>query len=1001
MSKRMLSFFSVLIFTVMLLGCGGGSSEVISSLDNDLYNSKTVTVSGNVIDGTNESTRTAEARYSLNNDLAGIQVHIEGRKELCATTDSNGKFVINKVPVGIRSFIAEKKEMGAIAYRQRLASINIKESKDTFELTTPISIVSSPYSNAFVVKDPMSGKPVPFAKAVIWDTEYTADNQGKLSITNFPAINNISAKITASNYKPYTAQISFGENIKVISEINMTKTSSSNVYPVVSIKYGDTSAIRQDQGKLMLEPDTYINLEAIGYDPDDLNTSLTWNWSATSGKFNGNVSNSSIMYMVPNNISNKVTITLTGKDKQRLSSHASLEFYVNNKKSQDENKAPYPVTNISPENNAQNVPTAQSILFKWYCLGDPDPDDTVTYQVYLKTNDSDFVSIGKTENQQLTYLSTISANTKYSWYVTATDQSGLATKSETWSFVTEKIDEITITTPNAVTEPLKLQFAKAVDVAQTDLTSIETFIPPMAVEVKWSNDNKTVECMPANGSWYPGSYNAVNIDENKITFTDGKKNATSILKRFELPSEIPVPEGYRSYAFPMKLKANEQGACIIPFLSKNKNAYALILNDNKEITKGYISGASAELNKIVNDPTYQYRVQEFALQNRQAPDLVLYGKNSSARASLKQHKLDEIRDFFVDTGTSQYPQIVRTALADFNDKVLIYADINIIPSAENAKRIKSLLNQFSDSNGILETNEQYFGKAPQCGPDGEDRLAIVLYEPPQYVLVNGYFTGIDFYYNDPQDPALLSSNACKAVYLNFNRDNTQLKATLAHEFQHMIYFYHKGIKSYEENNYRNNPQDTWLNEGMSKIAEEINGFDINNNSNTASWIRGSQENINKLSLTNWDGQTYGIAYLFMRYLTQPGRYKSTIKEVTNAIIASGRQESTRDIERITNEPFKTTLAKWALSLYINDYKSTNPQAYGIHNLNMNGYYSGNQLIGFPIYDLSTAKKTGPIRMPENGFVCVKAPSAGDVSFTAITFTSEQPTTVYFFDERDY
>ena len=998
MSKYLLHIFSIAIIATLLLGCGGGSSDILTENDNDLYNSVTVTVSGTVIDGTTNSTRTSEVRYSLNNDLSGILVYMEGRRELCATTDINGKFIISKVPVGTRSFIAEKKEMGVIAYRQRLASINIKNSKDTVELSTPITIVSAPYSNNYVVKDPVSGKPIAFAKAIIWDTEYVSDSNGNLSITNFPATTDASVTITASGYRPFTTKISFDENIKATSDINMTKTSGNNLFPVVSIKYENTSAIYENQGRLTLEPNTYISLEADGYDPDDLKSALTWNWSATDGKFNGNTSSKTIMYMAPTNC-DKVIITLRGKDQQKSSSSAAIEFYVNNQKAQDENQPPYPITNISPANNAKDVLTSQSLVFKWYCLGDPNPDDTVTYNVYLKSKDSDFASIGKTTNQQLTYSSNINENTEYSWYVTATDNSGLTTKGETWKFTTENLEGITFITPTKVTEPLKLQFAKSVDVNKTDFSNLDTFAPPMDVTCKWSDNNKTVEMLPVSKEWYPGSYIAMMIHEGRIVFSDGKKNTTELVKRFELPSDIPVPAGYRSYAFPMEFKANEASGCLIPLLPKGKNAYALIMNDSQEIKNGKIIGASTAIDNVKNDPTYQFRKQEIELQNRHLPDIVRNGKSSSTRASLKPHNLYEQKNFFVDTGNG-YTNLT-TLLVAYNDKALIYADVNIQATSANEARINALLEQYSQTNGILATNEQYFGEAPQCGPDGEDRLAIVLYNSTPSNPTCGYFTAIDFYNQDLKDPALCLSNACKAVYLNFAMDDTNIKATLAHEFQHLIYFYHKGMAKFEDNNYRLSQEDIWLNEGMAKMAEEINGFDINNNDNTASWVKGSQREIDKLSLTHWDGNTYGIAYLFMRYLTQPGRYKGTIKEVTRAIIASGRQEATKDIEKITNEPFKNTLTKWALSLYLNDWKSTDPQAYGINGLDLKGYYSGYQLTGFPIYNVDVGVVVGPFRMPKNGFACVRAPSAGDVSFTAIAFTSEQPTTVYFFDERDY
>ncbi len=132
-------FFSLLF----LIGCGGGSVDNIPVKNNP---QKNVTLTGYVVESTKNTIRTtSELRYSLGNNLSGINVFLENNNTLRGITENSGKFIIENVPEGYHSIIAEKKEAGAIIYRQRLRNINIKGIDNFFELPEPISILPSPY----------------------------------------------------------------------------------------------------------------------------------------------------------------------------------------------------------------------------------------------------------------------------------------------------------------------------------------------------------------------------------------------------------------------------------------------------------------------------------------------------------------------------------------------------------------------------------------------------------------------------------------------------------------------------------------------------------------------------------------------------------------------------------------------------------------------------------------------------------------------------------------
>ena len=951
MKRCYIYFFICLFFALsLLIGCGGGSVDYIPVVINN-NNANYVSLSGFVTEGTQNSIRTSsELRYSLGNNLSGIVVFIEDNKSLKGITDNNGKFVINKVPEGYHSLIAEKTEAGIITYRQRLNYINIKGIDNHFELPEPISIIPSPYSLNLFITD-KNNKPINNAKISLWGTDYSSDNNGLIKLSSFPTLSNIETTVIASGYKSSKMILSFGEALNSKIFVKLSQFSENNIAPIVAIKHEDNSSILKENNNLYISSNRQIILSALGNDPDGNTNKITWKWSADKGSFSGLTTANTVTYISPNN-SGEVTITLFGKDEKGLEGKAELNLIV---------------VGGSDTDTSTNTNTATSTS------SDTSTDTETSTNTGTSTN-----SDTGTESQTQTNTET-STNTQ-----TDTDNEGIATFS--------------VIFPHKTSEKLLINFDKSV--TTSEFTKSVNFLPVVNGEWSFSNNNKTATFVPEKGNWYPGSYNMLGIIKD-LKFEDGSFIKDAFIQYFTIDSNIPVPEGYHSYAFPMNFKANEAAACSIPLLKEGKNAYALILNYDKPMNNGNLIGGSELLSNKAEDPTYQYRIQEIELQNKKLPDIVINGKGSANRASLKNHELYEEKYFFTDKTDNLK---IRSLLVGFNDKVLIYADVNLaefVDSKTILEKATLLINAFSNKNGILETNEQYFGKAPQCGPDGEDRLSIVLYQPSLACIgTYGYFTPRDLYYNNKQDSQLCRSNETKAVYLSYIQSDLDMKATLAHEFQHMIYFYHKGMAKFENNNYLLSQDDIWLNEGFSKFAEEVNGFDINNNPNTASWIQSSQANIDRLSLTHWDGDTYGIAYLFMHFLTQPGRYKATSQEVTRAIIASGRQDATKDIEKITNEPFKTTLAKWALSLYINDWNSKDPKAYGIHGINLTGNYCNCQFSGFPIYNIGFKEVIGPFSMPQNGFACVRAPSAGDLSFTIIGFVSEQPTTVYFFDERE-
>ncbi len=96
------------------------------------------------------------------------------------------------------------------------------------------------------------------------------------------------------------------------------------------------------------------------------------------------------------------------------------------------NQPPYTPYNPVPSDNAQQVNHSTTLLWSG---GDPDPDDTVTYDVYFgNTTPPPYVTSTAAESYQITQLE---ENTTYYWKIMAEDNHGKTTYGPEWSFTTK------------------------------------------------------------------------------------------------------------------------------------------------------------------------------------------------------------------------------------------------------------------------------------------------------------------------------------------------------------------------------------------------------------------------------------------------------------------------------------------------------------------------------------------------------------------------------------
>ena len=149
--------------------------------------------------------------------------------------------------------------------------------------------------------------------------------------------------------------------------------------------------------------------------------------------------------------------------------------------------------------------------------------------------------------------------------------------------------------------------------------------------------------------------------------------------------------------------------------------------------------------------------------------------------------------------------------------------------------------------------------------------------------------------------------------------------TFVHEFQHMISFNQHVLLR------RGAPQATWLDEGMSHLAEELGGRSFLPDSMAPDYVIGDLFNaysfldspgLHFLAFSSGIGTLAerGAAWLFVRYITDQFRTDTTFT-ATAAFTRSLEQTNLlggANVAAATGTPFETLAERWALASYVAD-----------------------------------------------------------------------------------
>ncbi len=270
-----------------------------------------------------------------------------------------------------------------------------------------------------------------------------------------------------------------------------------------------------------------------------------------------------------------------------------------------------------------------------------------------------------------------------------------------------------------------------------------------------------------------------------------------------------------------------------------------------------------------------------------------------------------------NTDPSSYT-VVTADLKYEGNHTLLYVDQNTTLEQLSDAEAVEIGMTFEES--IHPTNRGAFGSESDINHDG--KVAILLtpvinaMPSPGGGIILGFFNptdllpglvnpactnGMEMFYALVPDPSLGGTDWKE-------RSIDAIKSTLAHEFQHMI-LYNYRVLIYGEGFISTYMEELWLNEGLSHIAEDLNGFDTDNIARANYFLTGPRNT--KLTFQYEDDiPNRGAVYMFLRLIGDrygEGIYRNLVQSYYSGTV---------NIERATGTGFLELFGDWSAALYL-------------------------------------------------------------------------------------
>lgn len=381
-------------------------------------------------------------------------------------------------------------------------------------------------------------------------------------------------------------------------------------------------------------------------------------------------------------------------------------------------------------------------------------------------------------------------------------------------------------------------------------------------------------------------------------------------------------------------------------------AMAYNLRDEAPYEQDWVSLEEAEALTIPNRPhdlSHDFHLRMLSVRGQGKP-----GPLADRDDSRDRQNFYVFSDYFGSTVDPADYTLVEATLRYEGDHVRLYVDdrdVNRLPQDECNE-----IGQTFESQ-IYANVRQTFGA--ESDYDGNGRVYILLTrqvnlltgqidDNPQWggEYIGGFFNPVDLpifswpagtsnereiFYGIVPDP---NEDFSKVAH-TLESTVAAVKPIVAHEFQHMINFFQRhAVLGGGSSNIPS--EDLWINEGLSHLAEDVCGFDDQNQARVSLYLHSRQHRYFALASLSGlpSGQAVGnslgergASYLFMRYLADrwPGSPEDLVKS-----IVSGRD----NVVQVTGESYAQVFKDWLATLVLDDSGFSDDPRYQYTSLNI-------------------------------------------------------------------
>ncbi len=356
--------------------------------------------------------------------------------------------------------------------------------------------------------------------------------------------------------------------------------------------------------------------------------------------------------------------------------------------------------------------------------------------------------------------------------------------------------------------------------------------------------------------------------------------------------------------------------------SKNNDKYDDLNSNNisaKFIEKQNLKNSINDINRYIQQYTYDNNISPIEYNS----NILKRAVPSPVEVGTKWENI-----YLLDTDNDTYSIINATCIAVSESAYFFMQDdFNLLTQ----EQIDEIVVAFDKDYNII---HKYYGEETDTDGNGKVSFLIANFSPDLF----GFFYTADKYRQ--QDlPRNIKSNQADILYVNyyyFLGDNwekykTDLKATFIHEFQHMVLF------DCRSRLHLNTNIGTWINEGLSMLAEFYGGYTAPHYRYIAGYFNSNQG----ISLiTNDSSLDYGLSYLFLRYMQI--RFSDNIIKK----IYSSKNTGINVIEEASNMNFNELFLDFAKMILVTGREITTDIRYNIDEFNYPAGSVGYERNGF-------------------------------------------------------